>query len=72
MSSYQGRNKWKEVNKEGLHWIMVIVDLTVAQPTLLGKVGEVEDAVKELEEEKLLMRKDNGVGNDISNDNDNI
>ena len=51
---------------------MVIVDLTVAQPTLLGKVGEVEDAVKELEEEKLLMRKDNGVGNDISNDNDNI
>ena len=51
---------------------MVIVDLTVAQPTLLGKVGEVEDTVKELEEEKLLMRKDNGVGNDISNDNDNI
>ena len=40
---------------------MVIVDLTVAQPTLLGKVGEVEDAVKQLEEEKLLVNKDNGV-----------
>ena len=41
------------MNKEGLHWIMVIVDLTVAQPTFLRKVGEVEDTVKELEEEKL-------------------
>ena len=51
---------------------MVIADLTVAQPTFLGKVGEVEDAVKELEEEKLLMKKDNGLCNDISNDNDNI
>ena len=28
---------------------MVIADLTVAQPTFLGKVGEVEDAVEELE-----------------------
>ena len=51
---------------------MVIVDLTVAQPTLLGKVGEVEDAVKQLEEEKLLVKKDNGVCIDISNENDNI
>ena len=51
---------------------MVIVDLTVAQPTLLGKVGEVEDAVKQLEEEKMLVKKDSGVFNDISNHNDNI
>ena len=36
---------------------MVIVDLTVAQPALLGKVGEVEDAVKKLEKEKLLMKR---------------
>ena len=42
----------KGVNKEVLHWIKVIVDLTVAQPALLGKVGEVEDAVKKLEKKK--------------------
>ena len=52
---------------------MVIADLTVAQPTFLGKVGEVEDAVKELEEGKLLMKKkDNSICDNISNDNNNI
>ena len=37
--------------------ILLFANLTVAQPTLLGKVGEVYDAVKELEEEKLLVKK---------------
>ena len=37
--------------------ILLFANLTVAQPTLLGKVSEVYDAVKELKEEKLLMKK---------------
>ena len=45
---------------------MVIADLTVAQPTFLGKVGEVEDAVKQLEEEKMLVKKDSGVSTTLA------
>ena len=38
--------------------IVLVSDLAVAQPTLLGEVGEVEDAVKELDKISVnLMEK---------------
>ena len=46
----------------------MFLNLTVAQPALLGKVGEVENAVKQLKEDKIQMKNnDNG-----STSNDNI
>ena len=36
--------------------VFLFLNLTVAQPALLGKVGEVEDAVKQLGEDKIKMK----------------
>ena len=50
----------------------MFLNLTVAQPALLGKVGEVENAVKQLKEDKIQMKNnDNGIC-DGSTSNDNI